>query len=267
MLRVLILATTVALATLGARGADAAIRELTFSGLTSHGHDLTGEFGFAQPTLDLSGREISITFRFDDGAGQQVATAHSHAIQGPGSQPGYGGPAFGLQTLVTFNGVTRDLTGDAVQRVSTYDADAFGMGVGQTLGHSTREDYAPFYYNPDLPDLVRQYIVQAYVFSPDTPASLTSDTALTVGPSPFPSYAYVGIHEHSYADGTFQQTHRAELYFIPTSVTLSAPSLTAVPEPGAWALMIVGFGVAGGVIRGRRRAITYAATILAGTAG
>ena len=249
-MRVLICATAVALAMVSA-SAEAAVRELTFNGVTSHGHDQTGEFGFAQPISDLGNRAISVTFRFDDLAGQQVTTAHTQAIEGPGFGPGYGGPAFGLQTFVTFNGVTRDLTGDAVQRVSTGDAAAYGIGLGQTLGHSTREDYAPFYFDPTTQELVRQYIVQAYVYSPDTPGSFASDASLTVGAASIPSYAYVGIHEHTYAEGVYQQTHRAELYFTPTSVSLSPVDVTAVPEPGVWALMIMGFGAAGGAIRRR----------------
>ncbi|WP_372786307.1 PEPxxWA-CTERM sorting domain-containing protein [Phenylobacterium sp.] len=255
-MRVLICAATAAVAlAMGAASAEAAVRELTFSGLTSSGYDRTGEFGFAQPTFDLANRAISITFRFDDGAGQQVTTAHTQAIEGPGYGPGYGGPAFGLQTLVTFNDVTRDLSGDAVQRVSTSDAAANGTGVGQTFGYSTREDYAPFYFYPAVPDLVRQYVVQAWVYSSDTPASFASDASLTIGPSLIPSYAYVGISGHSYAGGVYEETQRAELYFTPTSVTLSSVGAAAVPEPGVWALMIMGFGGVGAALRNRRRAL------------
>lgn len=40
------------------------------------------------------------------------------------------------------------------------------------------------------------------------------------------------------------------------NVSVQGPAPTAaVPEPGAWALMILGFGLAGGLLRGRRGAV------------
>jgi hypothetical protein len=43
-------------------------------------------------------------------------------------------------------------------------------------------------------------------------------------------------------------------------VTLSGGALTAgVPEPASWALMILGFGAAGGALRSRRRVVAAAA--------
>ena len=44
----------------------------------------------------------------------------------------------------------------------------------------------------------------------------------------------------------------------PYSVTLTIGEFAAVPEPATWALMIVGFGLAGGTLR-KRRALAHAA--------
>ncbi|MBA3897825.1 MAG: DUF642 domain-containing protein [Sphingomonadaceae bacterium] len=41
-------------------------------------------------------------------------------------------------------------------------------------------------------------------------------------------------------------------------IALDAVSITAVPEPGEWALMIAGFGIAGWALRRRRRVAAFA---------
>lgn len=42
------------------------------------------------------------------------------------------------------------------------------------------------------------------------------------------------------------------------TLTISDPAAAAVPEPASWALMLVGFGLAGASVRRRRTAVRYA---------
>ena len=48
----------------------------------------------------------------------------------------------------------------------------------------------------------------------------------------------------------------------PTTYTITLSQLGAVPEPAAWALMILGFGAIGGALRSRRKAASTTAAIV-----
>jgi hypothetical protein len=47
-------------------------------------------------------------------------------------------------------------------------------------------------------------------------------------------------------------------YYVEYSAAPGGGGVGGVPEPGAWALMILGFGAAGAVMRGRRRSLAVA---------
>lgn len=55
-------------------------------------------------------------------------------------------------------------------------------------------------------------------------------------------------------DGPYSVTTRYTLNAPTTGSSFSTISIASVPEPGTWALMIVGFGGAGAMLRSRRRA-------------
>jgi hypothetical protein len=54
-------------------------------------------------------------------------------------------------------------------------------------------------------------------------------------------------------EGLYSVTTRYTLNAPTTGTSLSTVSIAAVPEPGAWALMIMGFGGTGAMLRSRRR--------------
>jgi len=56
-------------------------------------------------------------------------------------------------------------------------------------------------------------------------------------------------------DGLYSVTTRYTLNAPTTGNALSTISIASVPEPGTWALMIVGFGGAGAMLRSRRRPV------------
>ena len=59
--------------------------------------------------------------------------------------------------------------------------------------------------------------------------------------------------------GPYSVTTRYTITATGFGSTLSTATLTAVPEPGTWALMIMGFGGAGAMLRSRRRKAALAA--------
>lgn len=56
-----------------------------------------------------------------------------------------------------------------------------------------------------------------------------------------------------FATGSFSMSEPYQINSITVSYQVNDPAVTAVPEPGTWALMIAGFGGAGMMIRRRRR--------------
>jgi hypothetical protein len=52
--------------------------------------------------------------------------------------------------------------------------------------------------------------------------------------------------------GTFTLAEPYQINSITVSYQVSGPAATTVPEPGAWALMILGFGGAGAMLRRQR---------------
>jgi hypothetical protein len=92
-----------------------------------------------------------------------------------------------------------------------------------------------------------------------------ADTRL---PVTFPSALWQGPFPDGDADDDVRVPHGEFGYFDPVrdrsliavvlSVTSSAVSTGAVPEPATWAMMILGFGLVGGALRSRRRGVAMA---------
>ncbi|WP_293678598.1 PEPxxWA-CTERM sorting domain-containing protein [uncultured Phenylobacterium sp.] len=90
-------------------------------------------------------------------------------------------------------------------------------------------------------------------FTHDDGATIYVDNILVGGSAP---ETVAVTHGYSLPGGP--GAHDLKLYYVTGNGTPSVlnfdPGLTTVPEPGAWALMIMGFGAAGAVIRRRRNA-------------
>jgi hypothetical protein len=89
---------------------------------------------------------------------------------------------------------------------------------------------------------------------------------LYVTPSSPTIFLYLELYANAGADGDLHKIGLADyshtLHFsweLPEGVTATSASgvfltdVSAAPEPAAWALMLAGFGAAGGALRGRRR--------------
>lgn len=80
-------------------------------------------------------------------------------------------------------------------------------------------------------------------------------TQIATGNYPFPSGPkYTGGPA---VTDPFSVTHRFDISITGLGSAAPSAALAAVPEPGTWALMIIGFGGAGAMIR-RRKALAFA---------
>jgi hypothetical protein len=73
------------------------------------------------------------------------------------------------------------------------------------------------------------------------------------------TFTGAGVYQETLASpgtpGSYSVTARYTITAPTTGEALSNAAITAVPEPGTWALMIMGFGGAGAMLRSRRRAV------------
>jgi hypothetical protein len=75
------------------------------------------------------------------------------------------------------------------------------------------------------------------------------------------TFESIGVFEHNgfaAVANPYSVTARYTITAPTNGEALSNISVAAVPEPGAWALMILGFGAAGAVLRRRRTVLTLA---------
>ena len=241
-----------AVALAAAHPADATTVLGSFSGTVTAG-TARGNFGFDALT-DLTGRRITGTFSYDT------------ALLGPDCAPGAG--FFGC-FLGTGMSITQTING--VDEVFPGSPAVPGAG----LAFNTAESGLLLY------DLVGDAVNLHTLARIGTPASVYNehetglafglapggigDTGNPVlaydGPSDGPVYGYViggqrfdVNHSRIYqlTGGFFTQFTSYD--FVVDHVTFGAPSPMGVPEPGSWALMILGLGAAGAMLRRRGRA-------------
>jgi hypothetical protein len=223
------------LAALVATPASAALVTYTYSGFVSSGFDGTGVFGTANASL--GGLAFTAVFQRDEGVtpvdsfqggtvsfveGPGVLTA-SLEINGVTQAFGLGPGGFGRQfqfddpTFEQFthrvtDGVSEDL-GDAVRNYSaSLELGAFGVGTDYLGG-------------PDYRTLGDEAAQFDFFFGGNF--SIFEEIAPDVGSTTIAKNA-LGV-------------------LIPTSLKVAV-----VPEPQTWALLILGFGLTGAALRGRR---------------
>ena len=88
----------------------------------------------------------------------------------------------------------------------------------------------------------------AYVYNDGTPVDALAFGAVVVG-----SYDTFSQTVATVAGTTYDYTFTYDNYADPSGLIVSTGS--AVPEPATWAVMLVGMGLAGAAIRGRRKAL------------
>lgn len=232
-------ATTAALAV---TPAAAAVVTYTFTGLAD-GYGGAGEkFGFAGQAF--TDQAFTLTFRRDDatpGAVFSSSPSYSSITSSPGAVP--------VTATLLFNGWTIDF--------------GFGAGTsGQTQKDGASEgfqlysnDSAITQWAPGVNRFVGHTVnIRASGSGSNYLSSSDYHGLPALNPATTPLWVWSGVAEFSevtYDSATgkvLTSKDNGKIYFRPQAMTTSA-----VPEPGSWALMIVGFGGAGAVLRRRRR--------------
>jgi hypothetical protein len=217
-----------------APSASATIFDVTFTGVVSDGFDFSGMFGLRQ--AQLAGREFTATYRFDTAIGQEVIGGSEHGLD-----------YASLGSSLTIGGHTVSVAG------SYFSVIDFSRDTQHTHYEvSTRDLNADGSYEFDLENGIR-----ADDFLPDPivqPLDFTySVYRVPTGQFYFANFSSDGTVVYDYAHGNLAANHMT--LTIEGAAPDPQPDPGGVPEPGVWALMLMGFMGAGGMLRRRRCAV------------
>ena len=137
---------------------------------------------------------------------------------------------------------------------SLYAGDGiFGTALKQVLVSAPSTGaFNPILTSADFSD-VDLVLGQRYTFK----ASLPGEGLPPLGTSSDASAVYAGVNNNPYADGRFYFTGSAFNQSLPAfssrDLAFSMSGVVAaVPEPATWAMMVLGFGLIGGLLRQKR---------------
>lgn len=225
--------------------AAAVVYVATYEGVIAAGNDVYGEFGIVG---DLKDERFTLTYRVDTGTPGAVLNP---IVSYANSLEGYNA-ASPVQGVMTINGISR----------------AFGVYYGS----ETRYDYS---LEPVCPSCSTEAGVRHYAY--DLVNTFTGPIYYSyfAGGS-ITSYGYTGQYAGlahtpppSFTDATayffgdfsmveslynYDTNVRTDSIDVNTSLKIESVTVTVVPEPASWALVITGFGLAGASLRRRLRA-------------
>ena len=246
-------ALTFALGLLAAPPPAAAAVTYTYTGTVESGFDETGVFNLAGQ--DLAGRGLTFTATFvrEDlpGAGQYFDATTSRIAGFDANSPVLG--------TITINGRTHSIGSYIGQQSQQDDPEGCGPGCGnEQFDHNTQDRVDALdpvtglktYVNNDL-SLGGFGLNTNFLASPDyhTLPSLSAADGVTF-------FGSVRLEDFVLGSDDQRLSHNYGFaHLTPTALTVFgfAEPVGGVPEPTAWALMILGFGGVGATLRGHRR--------------
>jgi hypothetical protein len=202
---------------------------VTYSGTISSGHDQAGEFGAAGDSL--AGMIFSAQYIFDTKRG---ATISDDEISNS-----YGGTRFGTSNPL----VTASLT---INGQTIYPEFSSGEIYNYNNGLESQQiSHGVSYYDNEFSYKETVLYNNVWFDGDYYPNNFVTFTG-----------SLVGNHEGYYQNSFYDYSQSSYVY--DTFVILSATNLTitAVPEPTTWAMMVAGFGIIGFAARKRSAAKT-----------
>lgn len=217
---------------------DAALYDITYTGMVSSGYDQTGVF-LGQNT-DLAGQAFTAVFTLNypvPSGAYEYDDGQTHYAYG-GDNYSTGTPSF-LSGKITINGKTDTVSGQYVSYPWLQNLP------GQDYLWDDSEDY-----DQSDPNKYSYSYIQSWIQSTNdnylTGSSLTQNVNY-VADSNDSVGGYFSFDEHDANTGVYEKY--AYGYLSPSSVTVS---VSAVPEQSTWAMMITAFGFAGTAFRRRK---------------
>lgn len=212
----------------------------TFTGVLSSGYDATGEFGAAGS--DLTGLNFTAVFRRDDDAAGAnfSSTATSTAVFRSGAP----GPVLGALTI---GGVTIDFgqAGGTQSQLAQPGVEQAQLSANDSsIYQASGIDYR---YIANLSAGAAGFGT-SYLGGRDYHDLPALSAAAMPGLILYGSFNIDG-YDQVQATGQYQNFRRASGAFAPAAMTVT---VTGVPEPQAWSLMILGFLGVGGATRRHR---------------
>lgn len=211
--------------------AAATVHHLTYKGVVTSALDQTGEFG---PGASLVGMSFVAKVVYDDA---NPGASHTGGVYYD-DYAGYGADNPVTATIL-LNGVTRSFG-------ATYGRDS---RVDRTLQPGCLSDCTTGSFQQSAEDRYTQGGLYTLNYinlggsSTDGALSGLAHTAPNFTNPPIGLYAYVSLFEQDIF--TLAARRSASVFVTIESVT------GAVPEPSSWALMLLGFGAVGGLLRRR----------------
>lgn len=235
-----------------APAAQAAIITITVEGTLSSGRD---DFNYFGAGTSLAGQQASIVFTFDDETPDAYVEPGLLWGYGPDRSPGSNySPG---SAIATINGVQLDIGGD------------YRSQYGKNIAPGTATDdiqaiaYDDGYVRSDSGEVLESYWRYGYVYGygPELLDSIDLRESLQLisgqpgvflrGYIQYQVWDYVAHQQTQYVDAMFD-TNNMVLTIEGPDDGVAPPG--GVPEPASWALMMAGFGLAGGVLRHRSSA-------------
>lgn len=229
-MRGVLFAAAVAVSAAVAAPASAALVVATYTG-TASGTDNLGYFG--TPGASYAGTAFTAIFHYDTTLGTRETTATSDALFTSGTNP---------LTYASFQ------LGEVTYTFSQIDSGSAGVNWISNMVQ-TNADNLDSGGTFELPVIFRQQLNLSATYSPP-PAGVDVVTSASgdLGPS------QAVFYEDTIIDKNTGQFTRVASQFDLGVATYSVEVNGAIPEPGTWALMILGFGAVGAMLR--RSAVT-----------
>lgn len=211
--------------------ASATVMIATYSGILTSGFDYSGEFGPAN--TDLTGSHFIAQYIYDPEAAAVRDTSSGDSIWGGAA---YGTAAPLSDASITINGITHHIDpswnsgANTVNNTAVGEVDDYVQSVTTLPNGFTEDQLRNYDFNILIPN------------SLDARITLTNQLA-----TPYQNFFQIGNSNTNFQNHI--DAYGSEDY---GNITYSVTWASSVPEPTAWALMVLGLGLAGAVARRRR---------------